>query len=198
MHPRSVRNVPRVLGKYVRDRKILTLEGCHPQDDVVGGEGAGETARQTLQAGHFADVVIFDPATIGDRATFEESHQLSVGVRDVGQRRARAGRRVAYGRSPRSALSTAWAQTGGSAARAQPSAWGAQKLADMGPVEHSPFANHQCDSAGAIAGGNQWMSRRGAPCDKSRRRKSAFRHERGSQSSSTNSDCVKPGPKESD
>ena len=83
VHPRSYGTYPRVLGKYVRDEKILTLEDAIHKMTWSVAARLGLRERGLLQAGHFADVVIFDPATIGDRATFEESHQLSVGVRDV-------------------------------------------------------------------------------------------------------------------
>jgi dihydroorotase/N-acyl-D-amino-acid deacylase len=83
VHPRSYGTYPRILGKYVRDEKVLPLE-----DAVRKMSGAVATRlsirdRGLLREGMYADVVVFDPATIADRATFERPHQLSVGVRDV-------------------------------------------------------------------------------------------------------------------
>jgi len=83
VHPRAYGTYPRVLGKYVREEKILTLEeAIHKMTWAVAAR-LGLRERGLLQPGCHADVVIFDPATIGDRATFEDSHQLSVGVHDV-------------------------------------------------------------------------------------------------------------------
>lgn len=83
VHPRSYGAYPRVLGKYVREEGVLTLEDAIRKMTWSVATRLGMRDRGLLQPGLFADVVLFDPATIGDRATFEESHQLSVGVRDV-------------------------------------------------------------------------------------------------------------------
>ncbi len=82
-HPRSYGTYPRVLGTYVRDEGILTLEDAVRKMSGAVAARLGLHDRGLLRPGLAADVVIFDPATIGDRATFEGSHQLSVGVRDV-------------------------------------------------------------------------------------------------------------------
>jgi len=83
VHPRSYGTYPRILGRYVRDQHILSLE-----DAVRKMSGAVATRlsirdRGLLAQGYYADVVVFDPATIIDRATFEEPHQLSTGVEYV-------------------------------------------------------------------------------------------------------------------
>jgi N-acyl-D-aspartate/D-glutamate deacylase len=83
VHPRSYGTYPRVLGNYVREEKVLTLEDAIRKMTWAVASRLRITDRGLLQPGLYADVVIFDPATIGDRATFEDSHQLSVGVRDV-------------------------------------------------------------------------------------------------------------------
>ena len=82
-HPRAYGNFARVLGKYVRDDKVLTL-----QDAVRKLSGLPATTleldrRGFLKEGMFADVVVFDPATVADRATFDSPHQYAVGVRHV-------------------------------------------------------------------------------------------------------------------
>jgi N-acyl-D-amino-acid deacylase len=93
-HPRSYGTYTRVLGKYVRDEKVLPLEDAVRKMTSAVAHRLGIRDRGLLQPGCFADVVIFDPATISDHATFEDSHQLSTGVRDVwvnGQRVIKRG-----------------------------------------------------------------------------------------------------------
>src|SRR5581483_8598330 len=82
-HPRSYGTYPRVLGKYVRELGIIPLEDAIRKMTSSVMRRVGMSDRGLLQPGCYADVVIFDPETIGDRATFEDSHRLSVGVRDV-------------------------------------------------------------------------------------------------------------------
>jgi len=82
-HPRAYGTFPRVLGKYVREEGALPLEDAVRKMSWAVAARLGMCDRGLLQAGHYADVVIFDPAAIGDRATFEQPHQHSVGVRDV-------------------------------------------------------------------------------------------------------------------
>ena len=82
-HPRSYGTYPRVLGKYVRDEAVLPLEeAVRMMSSAVAGR-LGLHDRGLLRERMQADVVVFDPETISDRATFAEPHQLSVGVRDV-------------------------------------------------------------------------------------------------------------------
>ena len=93
-HPRAYGTYPRVLGKYVREQRLLTLEDAVRKMTGAVADRLGLRQRGHLRAGHFADVVLFDPLTIGDRATFAASHQLSVGVQDVwvnGERVLRKG-----------------------------------------------------------------------------------------------------------
>ena len=82
-HPRAYGTYPRVLGKYVREEKVITLEDAVRKMTSSVADRVGLRDRGLLRAGHCADIVIFDPETIGDRSTFEAPHQLSVGVRDV-------------------------------------------------------------------------------------------------------------------
>lgn len=93
-HPRAYGTFPRVLGKYVREDGVLSLEDAVRKMSGAVAARLGLRERGVLRESHFADVVLFDPATIGDRATFADSHQLSIGVRDVwinGTRVLRAG-----------------------------------------------------------------------------------------------------------
>ncbi|MBV7329584.1 amidohydrolase family protein [Chloroflexi bacterium TSY] len=71
------------LGKYVREEGIIPLEDAIRKMTSAVAARLRLRERGLLQEGYFGDVVIFDPETIGDRATFTDSHQLSVGVSDV-------------------------------------------------------------------------------------------------------------------
>lgn len=82
-HPRTYGNFARLLGKYVRDEKVITLEEAIRKLTSMPAENLGIRKRGRLAPGYFADVVIFDPATVQDHATFENPHQLSTGVTDV-------------------------------------------------------------------------------------------------------------------
>jgi N-acyl-D-amino-acid deacylase len=82
-HPRAYGNFARLLGKYVRDEKILTLEDAIHRLSALPATNLHLDHRGFLQKGMYADVVIFDPRTISDRATYENPHQYAVGVRDV-------------------------------------------------------------------------------------------------------------------
>ena len=82
-HPRTYGNFARLLGKYVRDEKVISLSEAVRRLTSLPAANLGLKDRGSLSKGMFADVVIFDPQTIADRATFENPHQYSVGVRDV-------------------------------------------------------------------------------------------------------------------
>jgi N-acyl-D-amino-acid deacylase len=79
-HPRSYGTFARMLGKYVREDHVLTLEDAVRKMTSATAARLGIRDRGTLRTGMFADVVVFDPATIIDRATYERPHQLAVGV----------------------------------------------------------------------------------------------------------------------
>jgi N-acyl-D-amino-acid deacylase len=82
-HPRAYGNFTRVLGKYVREEKVIPLEDAiRKMTSAVAGR-LSIPDRGLLKEGMFADVVVFDPATVADRATYEKPHQLSVGVKEV-------------------------------------------------------------------------------------------------------------------
>jgi len=83
VHPRSYGNFPRIFARYVRERHVLTLEDAVRKASSAVATRLLITDRGVLKAGLKADVIVFDPATIQDNATFEKPHQLSTGVRDV-------------------------------------------------------------------------------------------------------------------
>ncbi len=83
VHPRAYGTYTRVLGKYVREEKVIPLEDAIRKMSSAVADRLFLRDRGVLRDGHYADVIIFDPETVGDRATFTDPHQLSVGVRDV-------------------------------------------------------------------------------------------------------------------
>jgi dihydroorotase/N-acyl-D-amino-acid deacylase len=82
-HPRAYGTFPRILRKYVREEHVLTLEDAIRKFTALPAQRMRFTDRGVLKAGMWADVVIFDPATIRDLATFEKPNQLSVGMEYV-------------------------------------------------------------------------------------------------------------------
>jgi N-acyl-D-amino-acid deacylase len=82
-HPRAYGNFARVLGKYVRDEKVVPLAEAVRRLSGLPATNLGLDHRGFIKEGMFADVVVFDPATISDRATFEKPHQYAVGVKHV-------------------------------------------------------------------------------------------------------------------
>jgi N-acyl-D-amino-acid deacylase len=82
-HPRAYGCFARVLGKYVRDEKLLPLEDAIRKLSSLPATNLGLDRRGFLREGYFADVVVFDSQTVGDRATYEKPHQYAVGVRHV-------------------------------------------------------------------------------------------------------------------
>ena len=83
VHPRTFGNYPRILGLYVREEKVIPLEDAIRKMTSAVATRLSISDRGLLRPGMYADVVVFDPATIIDRATYEQPKQLSVGVRDV-------------------------------------------------------------------------------------------------------------------
>ena len=82
-HPRAYGNFARLLGKYVREEKVISLTEAIRRLTSLPATNLGLDHRGLLKEGMFADVVVFDPNTIADRATYENPHQLAVGVKDV-------------------------------------------------------------------------------------------------------------------
>jgi len=83
VHPRAYGTFPRILGRYVRDEHVLSLETAIRKMTGVAAERMGLVRRGILRPGYFADVTVFDPRTVADRATFEDPHRLAVGIRYV-------------------------------------------------------------------------------------------------------------------
>jgi N-acyl-D-amino-acid deacylase len=79
-HPRAYGNFARLLGKYVRDEKVIPLEEAVYKLTSFPASNMKIVKRGALKEGYFADVVIFDPAKIKDNATFENPHQLATGM----------------------------------------------------------------------------------------------------------------------
>jgi N-acyl-D-aspartate/D-glutamate deacylase len=82
-HPRAYGNFARWLGRYVRDEKLVPLPEAIRRLTSLPAANLGLEGRGTLAPGSFADVVVFDPAAIADRATFDQPHQYAVGMRHV-------------------------------------------------------------------------------------------------------------------
>ncbi|WPP48304.1 N-acyl-D-amino-acid deacylase family protein [Catalinimonas niigatensis] len=82
-HPRTYGNFARLLGKYVRDEKVISLEEAIHKLTYLSAQKLKIEERGKLAPGYYADVVVFDPETIADKATFEEPHQYAVGVAHV-------------------------------------------------------------------------------------------------------------------
>jgi N-acyl-D-amino-acid deacylase len=82
-HPRTYGSFARVLRKYVREDRVLTLAEAVDRMTRLPAANFGFTGRGRLEEGAYADLVVFDPDTVADVATFEDPHRLSVGVTDV-------------------------------------------------------------------------------------------------------------------
>ena len=82
-HPRGFGSFPRVLGRYVREQHVLSLEEAVRRMTTLAAANVGITGRGRIAPGQAADLVLFDPATVGDRATLAEPHALSTGINTV-------------------------------------------------------------------------------------------------------------------
>jgi N-acyl-D-amino-acid deacylase len=124
-HPRAYGNFARLLGKYVRENHDLSLPDAVRRLTGFPAQNLSLPDRGLLKAGYYADVVVFDPDTIADRATYAKPHQLAVGVKDVlvngafafkdGNATGAATGRFVHGR--------AWLGGPGGGCRAAPSDW---------------------------------------------------------------------------
>jgi N-acyl-D-amino-acid deacylase len=82
-HPRAYGNVARLLGHYVRDEHLVTLQEAVRRLSALPAANLGIRERGALRSGYYAELAIFDPATIADRATFAAPHAYAVGMRHV-------------------------------------------------------------------------------------------------------------------
>jgi N-acyl-D-aspartate/D-glutamate deacylase len=82
-HPRGFGTFPRVLGHYVRERRVLALPDAIARMTGLPAAKLRLDRRGLLRPGYFADLVLFDPATIADTATFTDPHRLPLGVETV-------------------------------------------------------------------------------------------------------------------
>jgi N-acyl-D-amino-acid deacylase len=82
-HPRAYGNFARVLGKYCREEKVVTLQDAVRKLSKLAAEKLKIKQRGELKVGYYADVVVFDAATIADHATFEQPHQYATGMHHV-------------------------------------------------------------------------------------------------------------------
>jgi N-acyl-D-amino-acid deacylase len=82
-HPRSYGNFARLLGKFVRDEKVIPLEEAVHRMTGLPAANLRIKDRGLLKEGMYADVVVFDPGTIVDKATYENPHQYAVGMKHV-------------------------------------------------------------------------------------------------------------------
>jgi len=124
-HPRAYGNFARVLAKYVREEKLLTLPQAIHKLAALPAATLSLADRGQLKRDYFADVVLFDPATIQDHATYERPHQLATGVDEVWVNGVRALRQgVATGAaSGRAVRGRAWTGAGGGGCRASAHEW---------------------------------------------------------------------------
>jgi len=82
-HPRGWGTYPRILGKYVRDEKLMPLEFAIHKMTGLPASNVGLKQRGLIREGYFADITIFDPKTVIDRATFADPNQYPVGINFV-------------------------------------------------------------------------------------------------------------------
>jgi N-acyl-D-amino-acid deacylase len=124
-HPRAYGNFARVLAKYVREEKVLTLPQAIHKLAALPAATLSLSDRGQLKNGYFADIVVFDPATIQDHATYDRPHQLATGVDEVWVNGVRALRQgVATGAaSGRAVRGRAWTGAGGGGCRASAHEW---------------------------------------------------------------------------
>lgn len=82
-HPRAYGNFARLLGRYVREERLVSLPEAVRRLTRFPADNLGLARRGRIEPGYFADIVVFDPATVADRATYDAPQQYSTGVRDV-------------------------------------------------------------------------------------------------------------------
>jgi N-acyl-D-amino-acid deacylase len=82
-HPRAYGTYPRILGQYVRDEGVITLEDAIRKSSWAVADRIGLADRGLVVEGFYADLVVFDPETIRERSTYERPHQLATGMDHV-------------------------------------------------------------------------------------------------------------------
>jgi N-acyl-D-amino-acid deacylase len=82
-HPRAYGNFARLLGKYVREEKVISLQEAIRRLTGLPAANLGLDRRGLIKEGYFADLVVFDPETITDRSTYDNPHQYATGVKNV-------------------------------------------------------------------------------------------------------------------
>ncbi len=124
-HPRTYGNFARLLAKYVREERVLPLEQAIHKLTALPAATLSLAARGMLKTGDFADIVVFDPATIQDHATYERPHQLATGVDEVWVNGVRAvrGAQPTGAASGRAVLGRAWTGARGGGCRASAREW---------------------------------------------------------------------------
>lgn len=124
-HPRAYGNFARLLAKYVRDEKALSLQQAIHKLSALPASTLSLADRGMLKGGYFADVVVFDPATIQDHATYEHPHQLATGVEEVWVNGVRALRssQPTGAASGRAVLGRGWTGAPGGGCRASAREW---------------------------------------------------------------------------
>ena len=124
-HPRAYGNFARVLASYVRDQKVIDLPHAIRKLAALPASNLSLPDRGMLKAGNYADVVVFDPATIQDHATYERPHQLATGVDDVWVNGVRAlkGGNATGAASGRAVRGRGWSGAPGGGCRASAQEW---------------------------------------------------------------------------
>jgi N-acyl-D-amino-acid deacylase len=124
-HPRAYGNFARVFAKYVREDHALTVQEAVRRLTSLPASNLSLADRGALKAGDFADVVVFDPATTQDHATYEKPHQLATGVADVivNGRFAFADGKATGAATGRAVRGRAWTGAPGGGCRAHASDW---------------------------------------------------------------------------
>lgn len=124
-HPRAYGNFARLLAKYVREEKVITLQEAIHKLTALPAANLSLQHRGQLKAGYFADIVVFDPATIQDHATFEKPHRLATGVSDVWVNGVRALKDGAATGAPsgRFVRGRGWSAAPGGGCRASSADW---------------------------------------------------------------------------
>jgi N-acyl-D-amino-acid deacylase len=124
-HPRAYGNFARVLAKYVREEHVLTLQEAIRKLAALPAATLSLPDRGQLKSGFMADVVVFDPATVQDHATYERPHQLATGVDEVWVNGVRAlkGGEATGAASGRAVRGRAWKDAAGGGCRDNASDW---------------------------------------------------------------------------